>query len=135
MADPSYLGGLADAVLALHAALAAFVVGGLVIIPVGHWRGWRWVTGWWFRVAHLAAIAVIAAESWLGVDCPLTTLEAWLRLRAGEPAHPGSFIGYWLQRLLFWDAPAWAFVAAYSLFGMAVAAAWWYFPPRARHDT
>ena len=35
------------------------------------------------RLAHLAAIAVVVAESWLGLTCPLTTLESWLRARAG----------------------------------------------------
>ena len=29
------------------------------------------------------AIAVVVAQSWLGVDCPLTTLESWLRAQAG----------------------------------------------------
>lgn len=120
---------LADAVLALHVAIVAFVVGGLVAVLVGNWRGWGWVNRFRFRLAHLAAIAVVVAESWAGAVCPLTTLEIWLRLQAGGGAYDGSFIEHWLQRLLYYDAPQWVFIAAYTAFGLAVLAAWWLFPP------
>lgn len=124
---------LADAVLALHVAVVAFVVGGLALIVAGNLLGWRWVNGPRLRLAHAAAIGIVVAESWLGLACPLTALEAGLRARAGDPtAAGGGFIEQALQRLLYWDAPAWLFTLAYSLFGLAVAAAWWYFPPRPR---
>ena len=101
---------LADGVLMLHVAIVVFVVGGLVLIVVGSVRAWQWVTAPWFRLAHLAAIAVVVAEAWLGVVCPLTTLEMWLRSRARAATYDGSFIEHWLQRLLYYDAPAWVFV-------------------------
>jgi hypothetical protein len=123
---------LADLVLATHFAVVLFVVGGLVGVVAGNFFGWRFVNAWWFRVAHLAAIAVVVAQAWLGIVCPLTTLESWLRTQAGEAAYETSFIEHWLTRLLFYDAPAWAFTAAYSLFGLAVVAAWWRFPPGRR---
>jgi hypothetical protein len=120
---------LADAVLVLHVALVLFVVGGLVLIVVGNLRSWHWVNALWFRLAHLATIAVVVAEAWLGWICPLTTLEMWLRAQAQGATYAGSFIEHWLQAVLFWQAPPWVFVTAYSLFALAVAAAWWYFPP------
>jgi len=123
---------LADAVLLAHTAIVAFVVLGLPIIVVGNVRGWPWVNRWWFRLTHAAAIAIVVAESWFGMICPLTTLEAWLRRRAHEAVHEGSFVEYWLQRLIFYDAPAWVFVVAYTVFGLLVAAVWWYFPPDRR---
>ena len=79
---PSSGQALADAVLALHVGVVAFVVLGLVLILVGGVRHWRWVRGWTFRLAHLAAIAIVVAESWLGIECPLTTLERVLRATA-----------------------------------------------------
>ena len=121
---------LADLVLALHAAVVAFVVGGLALVVVGNLRQWRWVNGLGFRVAHGAAIAFVVAEAWLGITCPLTTLESWLRARAGAAHYADSFIGHWLASLLFYEAPAWVFALAYSVFGALVAAAWWWFPPR-----
>jgi hypothetical protein len=121
---------LADLVLATHVAVVLFVIGGLAAILVGNFRGWRFVNAWWFRAAHLAAIAVVAAQAWLGIACPLTTLESALRVKAGGAAYETSFLEYWLTRLLYYDAPAWVFTAAYTLFGLAVAAAWWWFPPR-----
>lgn len=123
---------LADTVLALHVAIVVFVVGGLVLVVAGNLRRWRWVNQLWFRVAHLAAIAVVVAESWFGMVCPLTTWEMWLRAKAGASTYGGSFIEYWLQRLLYYDAPGWVFALGYSLFGLIVAATWWYFPPVSR---
>jgi hypothetical protein len=123
---------LADFVLALHVAIVLFVVGGLVVVIVGNLRGWQWVNGWSFRLAHTAAIAVVAAQSWLGAVCPLTALEMALRVRARAAHYHGSFIEHWLQRLLYYEAPPWVFTTIYSLFALAVAAAWWRFPPRWR---
>jgi hypothetical protein len=123
---------LADAVLMLHLAIVVFVVGGLAAILVGHARGWGWVRGIAFRVAHLAAIGIVVAESLFGITCPLTTLESWLRAQAGSAPYQRGFIEHWVQRVLFYDAPPWVFVLAYSLFGALVVAAWWYVPPRRR---
>ena len=121
---------LANAVLVLHVGIAAFVVGGLVLTVVGNVNHWSWVNDVRFRIAHLAAIAVVAAESWLGLACPLTTLEMSLRARAGTASYTGGFVEHWLQSLLYYTAPPWAFVMAYTLFALLVLATWWYFPPR-----
>ncbi|MBI5256256.1 MAG: DUF2784 domain-containing protein [Burkholderiales bacterium] len=125
---------LADIVLALHLGVVAFVIAGLVLVVLGNLRGWRWVNAPGFRLAHLATIGFVAAQAWLGQDCPLTVLEMWLRARARGPTYQGSFIEHWLQRLLYYDAPAWVFTLGYTLFGLAVAAAWWYFPPSRHRD-
>ena len=120
---------LADVVLALHVAIVVFVVGGLVLILVGNLRSWQWVNKLWFRLAHLAAISVVAAEAWLGLVCPLTSLEMWLRAQARATTYAGSFVEHWLQRILYYEASPWVFTFAYSAFGLAVMATWWYFPP------
>lgn len=132
MNAPLPYGVLADAVLTLHVAVVLFIVGGLVLVVVGNRRGWHWVNAPWFRLGHLAAIGVVVAESWFGLVCPLTTLELWLRAQAGSATYGGGFVEHWLQRLLYWDAPAWTFVLVYTLFALLVAAAWWRYPPRRR---
>lgn len=127
---------LADAVLVLHTGIVLFVVGGLLLVLLvnGLRLGprWGWVNRPLFRGLHLAAIGVVVAESWLGIECPLTTLEMALRTRAGSGAYAGSFVQHWLQRLLYYNAPGWVFTLAYSVFGLAVAATWWRWPPRRR---
>jgi len=121
---------LADLVLATHVGFVAFVVTGLVLILVGGCCGWRWIRNPWFRALHLAAIGLVVVQAWLGVICPLTTLEMALRQRAGDATYGGSFIGHWLQRLLYFDAPPWVFVVSYTLFGLAVVGSWLKFRPR-----
>lgn len=121
---------LADAVLIVHFGVVLFVVGGLVLVVVGNSRHWRWVNGWWFRLAHLAAIAFVVVQAWLGQLCPLTTLESWLRVQAGSQQYGKSFIAYWVHRLLYYEAPLWVFTLVYTLFGLLVVLAWWRYPPR-----
>jgi Protein of Unknown function (DUF2784) len=123
---------LADLVLTLHFAVVLFVVGGLVVIIVGNQCGRAWVNTLWFRLAHLAAIGFVVLQSWLGATCPLTHLENWLRTKAQAGSYAASFIEHWIQRILFYQAPAWVFAIAYTLFGLLVVAAWIKFPPRRR---
>ena len=132
MDNPRLFQFLADVVLSLHVAIVVFVVGGLLVVVVGNMRGWSWVNSLWLRLAHLAAIAIVAAEAWLGFVCPLTTLEMWLRVKARDTTYSGGFIEHWLHALIFWNAPPWVFTAAYTIFGLAVVAAWWCFPPDSR---
>jgi Protein of Unknown function (DUF2784) len=121
---------LANAAMMLHLAIVAFVMCGLLLVLVGNRLKWPWVNSLWFRIVHLATIAMVVAESWFNLPCPITVLESWLRSRAGETAHGEDFIEHWLQTFLYIDAPTWAFDLAYTIFGLLVVAAWWYFPPR-----
>jgi uncharacterized protein DUF2784 len=116
---------LADVVLIVHFLFVAFVVGGLAAVWIGAAAGWTWVRVFWFRVAHLAAIAFVAGESLLGVWCPLTVWEAALR---GGHAQK-SFIAQWVHRLLFYDFPERAFTVLYVGFTLLVAASWIFVPP------
>ncbi|MFA9420623.1 MAG: DUF2784 domain-containing protein [Gammaproteobacteria bacterium] len=120
---------LADVVLFLHALFVVFVVAALLLTIAGGYRQWQWVRNWWFRVVHLVAIAVVVTQSWAGLICSLTSLEMWLRGQAGGEQYDGSFIQYWLQRFLYYDAPGWIFVTAYTVFGLLVIIAWLRFPP------
>ena len=123
---------LADVILVLHFAIVLFVIGGLVLIVLGNCLRWSWVNSLTFRVIHLASILFVVAESWLGITCPLTTLENHLRTTGGSPSYHTSFIQHWVQRLIFYDAPPWLFILAYTAFGIVVILSWWIFPPRSR---
>lgn len=128
--SPSLYTWLADAVLALHATIVLFVLLAVPWVACGYHRRWPLADRLGFRLLHLAAIGLVIAESWLGIRCPLTELEAWLRRRAGETFEAESFVGYWLQQLLYWNLPSWVFTLAYSLFGLLVLLLWWRLPPR-----
>ena len=117
---------LADLILALHAAYVGFVVGGLGLIWLGIWRRWRWVRHFWFRLLHLAAIALVALEAFAGIACPLTVLESWLRWEQ-EPAQ--GFVARWVHAILFWDLPAWAFTLLYIAFALVTLLTWQRWPP------
>jgi hypothetical protein len=117
---------LADLILIVHFAFVLFITGGLALIWIGAAAGWRWVRNFGFRLAHLAAICVVAGEALIGMACPLTTWEDALRGRSTDM----SFVAHWLHRLLFYSFPEWVFTAAYVLFALLVAATWWRVRPQ-----
>lgn len=122
---------LADAILIFHFAVVLFVVAGLPAVIIGNRLGWAWVNRLSWRLAHLAAIAVVVLQAWLGQYCILTVLESALREKAGQEAYAQSFVEVWVQRLLYYDLPMWVFALVYTGFGLLVAWAWWRFPPGA----
>jgi hypothetical protein len=120
---------LADGVLLVHAAYVGYVVFGLAAILLGVVLNWGWVRNFYFRATHLGAIALVAAESIVGMDCPLTTLENRLRIAAGEDGGQSGCIAYWVQPLIFFNFPQWVFTAAYLAFAAMVGAVFWMAPP------
>lgn len=116
----------ADAILLLHFLFVLFIVGGLALTWLGAWRGWRWVRGFAFRLAHLAAIVFVACEALIGMACPLTLWEDALRGMASDK----SFIARWVHQLMFYSAPEWVFTALYVGFALIVAATFWFVPLR-----
>lgn len=123
----------ADALLLVHFLFVLFVVAGLLLVLIGGALSWRWVRNARFRLAHLAAIAVVVLQSWFGMICPLTTWEMTLRSKAGAATYAGTFVSHWLETLLYYEAPAWVFAAAYTAFALLVVLAWvWVKPDRFR---
>lgn len=130
--SPATAAVLADAILALHVGIVAFVVLGALAVFAGGPLGWRWVRNRTFRICHLVLMIFIAVQSWLGRLCPLTDWEQALRMHAGQDAYAASFVEHWLSRLIFFEAPWWVFVAAYTALALALALGWWRWPPRRR---
>ncbi len=128
---------LADLVLVTHFGVVVFVVGGLACILIGNLaRIWPRVNSLGYRLAHLAAIGWVVMQSWLGQECPLTTLESWLRVRSGAFRYEKGFIKHWVQHFIFYQAPGWIFTAVYTGFALLVIATWVVYPPirRARNQ-
>jgi len=122
---------LANAVVLIHFVVVLFVTAGLPLIYLGAALRWAWVRNWRWRVIHLGIILFIAAESLLGIACPLTVWEDALRGRRSA----GGFIERWIDRVIFYDAPAWVFTVAYVAFAALVLVTWIAVPPARRKRT
>lgn len=81
---------LADLLLVLHGCFVLFAALGALLV-------WRWP-----RVArvHLPAVAWAALVMWTGWICPLTPLEGYLRMRAGQGL-PAGLIERLLEPVLY----------------------------------
>ena len=117
---------LADLLLVVHFSIAGFIVLGLILVWIGALAHWSWVRSPWFRTLHLAAIVFVAAEALLGATCPLTLWEDLLR----GGARPESFVGRWLQRLLYINAPEWVFTTLYGVWVALTLVTLRWVPPR-----
>ncbi len=121
---------LADLLVVIHCAYVGYVILGQVAI----WLGWalrrQWTRNFWFRITHLAAIGFVAFEEGIGMVCPLTELEANLRVLAGEGARSGTFMGRLFHDVLFLDLPHQAFTWMHVGFAIIVLATFVLYPPR-----
>jgi hypothetical protein len=121
---------LADVVLLLHFAVVLFNVLGMIVIPLGAWRGWRFVRVFWWRALHLATLAVVALQAAAGRLCFLTIWHAALVQMAGSGKSLAPAIADFISRLIFWPLPLWAFVVIYVAVAVFTLALWWLVPPR-----
>lgn len=85
----------ADIVVAIHFVWILFLIGGAFI-----GRRVRWVM--WTHWAALGYSILLQVFSWI---CPLTYLEIWFRNRGGAETYAGSFIGHYLERLVYLEIP------------------------------
>lgn len=113
-------------VLAFHLAIIAFNVAGCVLIPIGAWRGWRWVREFWWRFAHLLSLAVVALQALLGRACFLTIWQGDL----ADHAATQPLIAGWIDRLIYLPLPLWVFAVAYVAVFAYVIALWIFVRPR-----
>ena len=82
---------LADLLVSIHLAFAAFVI-------FGGFLAWKWR---WAACAHLPALAWGFWVETSGRICPLTPLEIHLRQLAGEAGYQGGFLDHYLVPLLY----------------------------------
>lgn len=116
---------LAALVLAVHLAVIAFNLFGLVAIPLGAWRGWHFVRYPAWRILHIASLGITALQAALGQACFLTL---WQAVLSKDRASPEPLIMHWVNRLIFWPLPEWAFVVIYLATFTYVLALLWIVP-------
>lgn len=125
---------LADAVLAVHLAIILFNLFGLIVIPLGGWRGWRFVRLFWWRALHLAVLALVAVQAVLGQVCVLTDWQAALQRAAGAGGAVQPLIAGFVNRLIYWPLPLWVFAVIYVAVWVYVLLLWRLVPPRLRQS-
>jgi hypothetical protein len=113
-------------VLALHLAIIAFNVAGCVLVPIGVWFRWRWVREFWWRLAHLLSLALVALQALMGRACFLTIWQG----DASGASHVQPLIAGWINRLIYWPLPLWVFAVAYAAVFAYVIALWIFVRPR-----
>jgi len=121
---------LADLVLLTHFTIAAFLVVGMLLIPLGAFWNWSWVQARRLRQIHMGLIVLIAIEAVFHITCPLTTLEALLR----QTAAPESFWADQLGKILYWDLPIEFLTILYMCCFIWVSYLWKSVPPRKRQS-
>lgn len=120
----------ADIVVLLHLGIAAFIVLGFCLIWAGYFLKWQWIYNRKFRILHLVLMAIVTIESIVGMACPLTILEDWLR--SPNPDQAGarvSFIQDMVHRILFYDIEIQFFTIGYIIFLIAICLTLWRIPP------
>jgi len=50
--------------------------------------------------------------------------------KAGEAVYSGTFIAYWIESILYYQAPEWVLILGYTLFGGHDATNWFWVRPR-----
>jgi hypothetical protein len=123
--SPGLAPSLAQLVLAFHIGLILFNLFGMVAIPIGGWRGWRFVRILWWRLLHVGSLAIVALQALLGRACFLTLWQGALtREGGGEP-----LLMAFVNRLIFWPLPMSFFAALYALVFIYVVLLLWLVPP------
>lgn len=118
---------LASLVLAVHVAIIAFNLLGLIAIPVGARRGWTWVRAPLWRALHLVSWGAVALQATAGRACFLTV---WQDDLAGIGAADTPLIMRWVNAVIFWPLPLWVFTALYVVAFAYALALLWLVPPR-----
>lgn len=119
---------LGQLVLVIHLAVIAFNVAGLIVVPLGAALRWRVVRNLPLRLLHVASLGVVALQAALGRACFLTDWQA--DLTGGGATDP--LIMRWVNSVIFWPLPPWAFTAAYVAIFTYVVALWFLVPPHKR---
>jgi len=107
----------ADVILLIHFVFVAFVVLGFISIWIGYFTKQKFVRNAKFRICHILAMGIVLCESLVGMLCPLTEWENYLRVKGGQgQVYETSFMKEWIHKIMFFDFSELTFVIVYALF-------------------
>jgi hypothetical protein len=120
----------ADLIVITHLGFVLAVLVAQIAVLAGWALGWAWVGNFWFRLAHLLSIHLVASQAALLIHCPLTSWEKKLRGETEWDAlTEASPLGRWSHQVLF-HTPGTVLLVIYIAFTLAVLLTWLFAPPR-----
>ena len=119
---------VADIILFVHLLYALFVILGYFLIFMGYFFKWSFIRNRRLRLLHIAMIVFVGFEASIGMVCPLTSLEHYLRTGSSEAQR--SFISRLVENLLFYDFPEIYFSYAYLFLSALAILLYFKIPPK-----
>ncbi|AOW92734.1 hypothetical protein BFN03_08575 [Rhodococcus sp. WMMA185] len=112
MGSEIFYGALADVTAIVHLSFIVYVV-------LGGFLAWRWPRT---IALHIAAATWGFTGLVFGIDCPLTHVESWARIHAGQSPLPSTgFIAHYLTGVIYPQSFA---GLIQTLVAVAVVASW-----------
>ncbi|MEW6040971.1 MAG: DUF2784 family protein [Elusimicrobiota bacterium] len=93
---------LSDTILLVHLAWILFMIAGFIFTVISLFRK-EFLDKWLFRTLHLLGIVYVGILAVLKQDCPLTTLENFLRLKYNTSVKEPEFLTYYVEKLVYPD--------------------------------
>ena len=117
---------LADIILILHFLVVIFITVGFLLVPIGYYYDWRWIKNFKLRLFHFGLMFIVTFETLVGITCPLTSIENYLR----GINNSKSFISFWIEKIIYWDFPTSFFIFLYFVFLGWTLLMWEIYPPK-----
>ena len=117
---------LADIILILHFLVVIFITVGFLLIPIGYYYYWSWIRNFKLRLFHFGLMFIVTFETLVGITCPLTSIENYLRGINNNK----SFISFWIEKIIYWDFPTSFFIFLYFVFLGWTLLMWKIYPPK-----
>ena len=117
---------LADIILILHFLVVIFITVGFLLVPIGYYYDWSWIKNFKLRLFHFGLMFIVTFETLVGITCPLTSIENYLR----GIHNSKSFISFWVEKIIYWDFPTSFFMFLYFVFLGWTLLMWKIYPPK-----
>ena len=117
---------LADIILILHFLVVIFITVGFLLVPIGYYYDLSWIKIFKIRLFHFGLMFLVTFETLVGITCPLTSIENYLR----GINNSKSFISFWIEKIIYWDFPTSFFMFLYFVFLGWTLLMWKIYPPK-----